>query len=93
MKKTISSEEKLTKLNAPQIPEKRDDKEDVKAINGNFHQRAKVHRRVKLPRLKLEDLVFQITEETHIEKSPRNMQLEMEFESYHWCNQKKSEEE
>ncbi len=61
--KTISSEEKLTKLNAPQIPEKRDDKEDVKAINGNPHQRAKVRRTVKLPRLKLEDLVSQITEE------------------------------
>ena len=61
--KTISSEEKLTKLNAPQIPEKRDDKEDVKAINGNPHQRAKVRRTVKLSRLKLEDLVSKITEE------------------------------
>ena len=60
--KTISSEKKLTKLNAPQIPEKRDDKEDVKAINGNPHRRAKVRRTVKLPRLKLEDLVSQITE-------------------------------
>ena len=59
----ISSEEKLTKLNAPQIPEKRDDKEDVKAINGNPHQRVKTRRTVKLPRLKLEDLVAQITEE------------------------------
>ena len=60
--KKISSEEKLTKLNAPQIPEKSDDKEDAKAINGNPHQRAKVLRTVKLPRLKLEDLVSQITE-------------------------------
>ena len=54
----ISSEKKLTKLNAPQISEKRDDKEDVKAINGNPDQRAKVRRTVKL-----EDLVTQITEE------------------------------
>ena len=53
--KTISSEEKLTKLNAPQIPEKCDDKEDAKAINGNPHQRSKVRRTVKLPRLKLEE--------------------------------------
>ncbi len=61
--KTICSKEKLTKLNAPQIPEKRDDKEGVKAINGNPHQGAKVRRTVKLPRLKLEDLVAQVTEE------------------------------
>ena len=61
--KTISSEEKLTKLNAPQIPEKRDDKEDVKARNSKPHQRVKTRRMVKLPPLKLEDLVTQITEE------------------------------
>ena len=57
--KTISSEAKRTKLNAPQISEKR----DVKGIKGNPHQQTKVRRRVKLPRLKLEDLVSQITEE------------------------------
>ena len=68
--KTISCEEKLTKLNAPQIPEKRDDKEDVKGIKGNPHQRAKVLRRVKLLPLKLEDLVSQVPEEnTHGEIS------------------------
>ena len=61
--KTSSSEKKLKKFNAPQIPEKRDDKEDVKAMYGNPHQRAKVRRTVKLPRLKLEDLVSQITVE------------------------------
>ena len=61
--KTICSEEKLTKLNAPQMPEKRDDKEGVKATNCMSHQRAKIRRKVKLPRLKLEDLVAQITEE------------------------------
>ena len=59
--KTIS--DKLTKLNAPQIPERGDDKEDVKAINSNPYQRSKVRRTVKLPPLKLEDLVAQITEE------------------------------
>ena len=61
--KTISSEEKLTKLNAPQITEKRDDKEDVKMASSSSHQRVKARRKVKLPHLKLEDLVAQITEE------------------------------
>ncbi len=63
MKKNDFFRGKLTKLNASQIPEKRDDKEDVKGIKGNSHQQTKVRRRVKLPRLKLEDLVSQITEE------------------------------
>ena len=62
-KKTIPSDEKLTKRNAPQLREKRNDKENVKAINDNPHQQAQVRRTVKLPRLKLEDLVSQITEE------------------------------
>ena len=64
--KTISSEEKLTKLNTPLIPEKCSDKEDVKATISKPHRRARVRRTVKLPRLKLEDLVAEVTEEnTH----------------------------
>ncbi len=61
--KTISSEKKLTKLNAPLIPEKCNDKADVKLINSEPNPRARTRRTVKLPRLKLEDLVSQITEE------------------------------
>ena len=61
--KTTSSEKNLTKLDASLIPEKCSVKEDVKVPSGNPHQRAKVRRTVKLPRLKLEDLVAQVTEE------------------------------
>lgn len=61
--KTISSEEKLSKLNTPLIPEKCSDTENVKAISSKPHRRAKVRRTVKLPRLKLADLVSQVTEE------------------------------
>ena len=61
--KTISSKEKLSKLNTPLIPEKCSDKEDVKATISKPHRCAKVRRTVKLPRLKLADLVAQVTEE------------------------------
>ena len=61
--KTRSSEKKLKKLNASLRPRKCSDKEDVKATNTNPHQCAKTRRTVKLPRLKLEDLVAQVTEE------------------------------
>ena len=46
MKKTIPSEKNLTLLDASQIPEKCSNK----AASSNSHQRAKVHRSVKLPR-------------------------------------------
>ena len=49
--------------NAPQILEKRSDKADVKSINSEPNQRARTRRTAKLPPLKLEDLVSQITEE------------------------------
>ena len=55
--KTISSEKKLTKLDAPPVPEKCSDKEDVKATNSKPHRRAKVRRTAKLPHPKLADLV------------------------------------
>ena len=61
--KTISTEKKLTKLDAPPVPEKCDDKEDVKATNSAPHRRTKTQRTVKLPRQKLADLVAQVTEE------------------------------
>ena len=68
--KTIASKKKFTKFNAPLIPEKCGDKEDVKATNSKPHRRAKVRRTVKLPRLKLEDLVAEVTaENTHGEVS------------------------
>ena len=62
-KKTIPSEKKLKKSNVSLRPEKCRDKEDVKAINSKPHQCPKNRRTVKLPRLKLEDLVAQVTEE------------------------------
>lgn len=61
--KTIPSEKKLTKLNASLIPEKCSNKEDVKATNSKPNRRTKTRRTVKLPRLKLADLVAQVTEE------------------------------
>ena len=61
--KTTPSEKKLTELDVPLIPEKRSDKEDVKATNSKPHQSSKVRRTVKLPRPKLADLVAQFTEE------------------------------
>ncbi len=61
--KTISSEEKLTKLNTPLIPEECSDKADIKSINNEPNRRARARCTVKLPPLKLEDLVAQITEE------------------------------
>ena len=68
--KTISSEEKLSKLNTSLISEKCSDKADVKATISKPHRRAKVRRTVKLPRLKLEDLVAEVTDEnTHGEVS------------------------
>ena len=61
--KTLPSEKNLTKFDTPLIPEKCRDKSDGKVTNSTPHQRAKTRRTVKLPRLKLEDLVAQITEE------------------------------
>ena len=61
--KMISSEEKLTKFDASLVSKKCDNQEDVKATDSNPHQCAKTRRTVKLPRLKLKDLVAQATEE------------------------------
>lgn len=68
--KTIYSEKTSTQLDVPPTREKCGDKEDVKATNSKPHQHAKIRRTVKLPRLKLEDLLAQVTEEnTHEEIS------------------------
>ena len=68
--KTNSSEKTSTQLDILPTPEKCSDKEDIKATSGKLHQHAKVRRTVKLPRLKLADLVAQVTEEnTHGEVS------------------------
>ncbi len=61
--KTSSSEKAATQLDVPPISEKCSDKEDVKETNSKPHQHAKIHRTAKLPRLKLVDLVAQVTEE------------------------------
>jgi hypothetical protein len=61
--KTTSSEKTPTQLDVPPTREKCGDKEDVKATSGKPHQGVKVRRTVKLPRLKLADLVAQVTEE------------------------------
>ena len=61
--KTTSSEKTPTQLDVPSTLKKCNDKEDVKATNSKPHQGVKVSRTVKLPRLKLEDLVAQVTEE------------------------------
>jgi antitoxin component of MazEF toxin-antitoxin module len=63
IEKSPPSEKKLTKFEVPLTREKCSDKEDIKATNSKHHRSAKVRRTVKLPRLKLEDLVSQITEE------------------------------
>lgn len=68
--KMIPSEKKLKKLDVPLRPEKCSDKEDVKETNSKPHQHAKIRRTAKLPRLKLADLVAQVTEENaHSETS------------------------
>ncbi len=61
--KTDSSEKKRKKFNVPLIPEKCSDKADIKSMNSEPNPRARTRRPVKLPPLKLEDLVSQITEE------------------------------
>lgn len=61
--KTISPEKDLTKRDASLIPEKCSAKEDIKMASSSSHQRTKVRHKMKLPRLKLEDLISQVTEE------------------------------
>ena len=58
------------KLDVPSIPKKCRKKEGIKTTSSGSHQRAKIRRTVKLPRLKLEDLVAQVTEENAHEEIP-----------------------
>ena len=61
--KAIPSKEKLKKFNASPKSEKCSDREDIKATVAKPQQCVETRRTVKLPRLKLEDLVAQVTEE------------------------------
>ena len=61
--KTGSSEKALTQLDVPPISEKCSNIEEINETNSKPHQHAKIRRTVKLPRLKLADLVAQVTEE------------------------------
>lgn len=64
MKEKMTTREKeSTKLNVPFVPKKSLPGENVEAIKDEAHQRSKIRRTVKLPRLKLEDLVSQVTED------------------------------
>ncbi len=62
-KKIVSSEKKLRKLNVPLKSEKCSDGKNVKTTTTEHQQCVKTRRTMKLPRLKLEALVAQVTEE------------------------------
>ena len=62
-KKKITSERELAKVDAFSVAERNVHNEDVKAIKGKSSQERKNRCQVKLPVLKLEDLVDQVTEE------------------------------
>ena len=71
MKEKMTTREKEpAELNVPFIPKKSLPRENVETTKEESYQRSEIHRTVKLPRLKLEDLVSQVTEETHMVKSP-----------------------
>ena len=61
--RTDSCKKKRKNFNVPLIPEKCSDKADIESINSEPNPRARTRCTVKLPPLKLEDLVSQITEE------------------------------
>ena len=69
-RKNNDSDKEPTKLDASFIPEKSSTGKDIEETKSKPHQRSKIHRAVKLPRLKLEDLVSQVTEEMHIGSYP-----------------------
>ena len=62
-KKTIPSGKNPTKLDASLIPKECNDKGDIRATKGEFCRDTQDRRTVKLPRLRLEDLVTQVTED------------------------------
>lgn len=61
--KTVPSEKERMKMDVSSTRKKCGKKEGIKTTGSGSHQRAKIRRTVKLPRLKLEDLVAQVTEE------------------------------
>ena len=68
--KTVSSEKELMKLDIPSVRKKCGKKEGIQTTGSGSHQRAKIRRTMKLPRLKLEDLVAQVPEENAHEEIP-----------------------
>lgn len=60
--KITTSEKDMTKLDIPFVPEKSLPGENIETTKKE-HQRAKSRRTVKLPRLRLADLVSEVTEE------------------------------
>ena len=62
-KKKITSERELAKVDAFSGAERNVHSKDVQAIKGKSSQERKNRCKVKLPVLKLEDLVAQVTEE------------------------------
>ncbi len=70
--KTTPQNNDPTKLNVPLVPVNGINFEDANARNCTTDQKSKTRRSVKLPRLKLADLVSQVNEEnTHGEISTR----------------------
>lgn len=64
MKEKMTTREKEpTNLNVPFVPKKSLPGKNVEKIKEEGHQRSEIRRKVKLPRLKLEDLISQVTEE------------------------------
>ncbi len=61
--KITTSEKDMTKLDIPFVSEKSLHGENIEVTKKKGHQRAKSRRTVKLPRLKLAELVSQVTEE------------------------------
>ena len=51
------------KLDASLIPKECNDRGNIRAMKGKSRRDTQAHRTVKLPRLKLEDLTTQVTED------------------------------
>lgn len=63
IEKMTTPKKEPTKLDVSFISEKSSTGENAEEAKSKTHQQSKIRRAVKLPRLKLEDLVSQVTEE------------------------------
>ncbi len=61
--KMTTCEKEPTNLNVPFVRKKSLPGENVETTKDESYQRSEIRRTVKLPRLKLEDLISQVTEE------------------------------